>query len=454
VLDLRILNGTLVADGLDGPFDIGIDGGQIAEIEAAGAVSPARVEIDAGGLHLMPGAVDVHFHCRAPSRPDRGDFGSESAAAAAGGVTTILEMPISDPACSTPDTFRSRRALATSQAHVNVGLYSGAALRGRERAAEMAEIGAIGFKLFTIAPAPKRESEFAGLWATDEGQILESLRAITPTGLPCVLHAENDRLVRHFARELSPDGVPRRPPVIESAAIAAVAALAKEAGTRTHIAHVTSRAALDALRGAVALGADVTGETCPQYLSLDSSAVGRVGGLAKVAPPLREPDDVAALWGGLHDGTLDLVASDHSPFLAHEKQVAYAEAPQGLPTVELLVPVVLDGAVRGRLPLHAAVAYLTAAPAKRFGLYPRKGSLAVGSDADITAVALDEEFRPSPNTFVSRAAGCAIVFAGMRLRARVEQTFVNGALVYDRGRIVGDRAGRFVPGQAALLEPV
>jgi dihydroorotase (multifunctional complex type) len=454
LLDLRILNGTLVGDGLSGPFDIGIEGGQIAEIEQIGAVSPARAEIDATGLHLLPGAIDVHFHCRAPSRPERGDFASETAAAAAGGVTTVFEMPISDPACSTPEVFRSRQALASAQARVNIGLYSGAVLGSPERAAEMAELGAVGFKLFTVAPPHGRENEFAGLWATDEGDILESLQAVESTGLPCVVHAENDRLVRHFADDVSADGIPLRPPVIEATAVASVAALAKEAGARIHIAHVSSRAALGAFRAAIALGADVTGETCPQYLALDSDAVQLYGGVAKVAPPLRPREDVEALWEALSDGTLNLVASDHSPFLLHEKQVAYAQAPQGLPSVELLVPVLLDAAVRGRLPLESAIACLTSAPARRFGLYPRKGVLAVGADADLVTIALDQEYRPTPDTLVSRAAGCAIVFAGMSLRARVEQTVVNGIVVYDRGRLMEEQGGRFVPGPAAFLERV
>jgi allantoinase len=452
--DLRILNGTVVTDGVARRLDVGIEGGQIAELDEPGAVGSALEEIDATGLHLIPGAIDVHFHCRAPSRPDRGDFASETAAAAAGGVTTIFEMPISDPACSTPEVFRSRRALAAAQSCVNFALYSGAAVGGAERAAEMAELGAIGFKLFTIAPAAGREREFSGLWATDEGEQLDALRAVQGTGMVCVIHAESDALVRYFSSlAVADNGAPPRPPVIEATAIATIAALAKEAGARIHIAHVSSRAALDALRGAHALGADVTAETCPQYLVLDAGAVRTNGGVAKVAPPLREHEDAEALWRALADGTLTLVASDHSPFLAHEKAgVPYAIAPQGLPTVELLVPVVLDAAVRGRLPLELAVGYLTSAPAKLFGLHPRKGAVAVGSDADIAVVALGRTYSPTPENVFTRAAGCAIVFAGMTFAARVQLTLVNGTVVYDDGRIVAEHAGRFTAGGAATLE--
>jgi len=455
MLDLRIINGTVVSDGVVRRLDVGIDGGQITEIEEPGAVAPSRAEIDATGLHVIPGAVDVHFHCRAPSRTQGGDFASETAAAAAGGVTTVFEMPIAEPACSDPAVFESRRTLALSQSHVNFALYSGAVLGTADHAARMAELGAIGFKLFMIAPAPGRKREFSGLWATDEGEILDALSALRGIGLPCVVHAENERLVRHFAARTDADGRPTRPPVIEATAIATIAALAKEARADVHIAHVSSRAALDALRGARALGATVTAETCPQYLLLDAAAVHEYGAIAKIAPPLREREDAEALWQALRESTIELVASDHSPFPLDEKAgMPWTTAPQGLPTVELLVPTVLGAAATGRLPLGLAVSYVTAAPAKRFDLYPRKGALQVGSDADVALVRLGGEFSPEPDRLLTRAAGCAVVFAGIRLDARVELTLVGGIPVYQGGRLVHEGAGRFTAGSAALLEHV
>ena len=451
MLDLRILNGTVVSDGNVGQYDVGIEAGQIAAVEPAGALGPGRDEIDATGLHVLPGAIDVHFHCRAPGNAHRGDFGSETRAAAAGGVTTIFEMPISDPACSTPEVFRSRRALAAAQAHVNFSLYSGAVL-SRQEAAEMAEIGAVGFKLFTKAAPPGREREFAGLAATDEGAILEALTAVAATGSVCVIHAENDGLLRHFdAQALRDDGTPPRPPIIESLAIMSVGALGAEAGAQVHIAHVTSREALAAVRGARVLNPGLTAETCPQYLVLESGSVERHGGAAKIAPPLREPADQAALWDALADGTLALVASDHSPFLLAEKRgVPFADAPQGLPTVELLVPTMLDAAAAGRLPLAEAVSLVTSAPARLFGLSPRKGSIAEGADADVALAALSAPYRPGPDTLVSRAADCGIVFEHMTLRGRVDTTIVGGEIVYRDQRIVGEPAGRFVAGGMRL----
>lgn len=447
MLDLKIINGIVVSEGLSSPLDIGIEGGAIVEVAPPGLLGPAREELDAAGLHVIPGAIDVHFHCRAPSHPERGDFGSETAAAAAGGVTTIFEMPISDPACSTPEVLAQRRALGERDAYVHFALYSGAAVGGPAEAAAMAEAGAIGFKLFTLAPAPGREVEFQGLWANDEGAVYEALEAVAATGLPCVIHAENESLIRLFAARASGDGVPRRPPVVEAAAIASVAAIAQAVGARIHIAHVSSGAALAGVRGARALGADVTAETCPQYLSLDSGTTAEYGGLAKIAPPLREPTDSEALWDGLREGVLTVVSSDHSPFLAHEKTgVDFARAPQGLPTVEILVPVVLDAASRGALPLELAVDLVTSAPARLFGL-ESKGRIGVGADADITLVALGETFRPGRETLVTRAAGCGIVYGDMELAARVKTTIVEGRIVFADGRIHGTPGGRFIRGR-------
>jgi dihydroorotase (multifunctional complex type) len=452
VLDLRIVGAIVVSDGCVRPLDVGVEAGKIAEVEEPGRVGAAREEVDATGLHLLPGAIDVHFHCRAPSYPERGTFASETAAAAAGGVTTVFEMPISDPACSTPEVLRARRVLIEHEAHVNVALYSGAVLGGAAAAEEMVEAGAMAFKLFMVAPAVGREREFSGLWASEEGDILAALEGVSATDRICVVHAENESLVRHYQALPSDDGIPQRPPVIEAVAIAEVAAMARAAGARIHIAHVSSAAGLAAVRGGVALGVSLSSETCPQYLTLDTATIRQHGGLAKIAPPLRTPEDSAVLWQGLADGTLDMVASDHSPFLAEEKAgIPYANAPQGLPTVELVVPVLLDAAARGAMTLERAVGLITTAPARRFGLYPEKGHVAPGADADLAVVDLNETFRPSPATLVTRAAGCGIVFADMALRGRVRMTFVGGRQAYADGRVAAVSHGQFASGRAAPL---
>ena len=452
MLDLRIVGGTVVSDGVAAPLDVAVEGGTIVAVAPPGTLGAAEVEVDASDLHVLPGVIDVHFHCRAPANPWRADFATETRAAAAGGVTTVCEMPISDPACSTPQAFATRRSLVAEQAHVNVALYAGAAVT-RSRAQEMAALGAIAFKLFMTSPPTGREREFDGLWATAEADILDALVAVASTGLPCVVHAENDALLRSFAAA-SDTPVPPRPPLAEALAIASVAILAREAGARLHVAHVTSRSALAALRGAVAAGADVSGETCPQYLVLDEGAIERHGGIAKIGPPLRQRADCDALWHALAVGELALLASDHSPFLVDEKTVPYLTAPMGLPTVEVLLSVLLDGVARGRLALEPAIALVTAAPARLAGLYPRKGRIAPGADADVAIVSLDETWRPGPATLISRAAGCGIVYDEMQLKGRVRTTIVNGRVAFEHSAPTPDRHGRFVPGaQAEGLAP-
>ena len=448
MLDLRLINGIVVGESGAARLDVGIEDGKIAELAEPGRLGPAHDEIDATGLHVLPGAIDVHFHCRAPSHPERGTFGSETAAAVSAGVTTLFEMPISLPACSSPEVLLARRELAEREAFCNVALYSGAVLGGQAATDAMVEAGAIGFKLFTIAPQPGREAEFAGLWTIDEGEMFESLAAIATTGLPCVVHAENEGLIRHFG-EITADPTALRPPVCEATSIATVAAIATETDVRLHVAHVTSARALGAVRGARLAGATLTAETCPQYLLLDSGAVAAHGGVAKVGPPLREPEDSSALWAALADGTIDLVASDHSPFLHHEKaEAAFPDAPMGLPSVELLVPTVLDAAARGLFSLERAVDLLAGTPARLFGLYPEKGVIAVGADADLALVALDRTFAPSPATLRSKAAGCAVVFEGMTFQGAVETTVVGGGIVYAQREIVSDPRGRFVGGRS------
>jgi dihydroorotase (multifunctional complex type) len=391
----------------------------------------------------MPGTVDVHFHCRAPSFPSRGDFESETRAAAAGGVTTVLEMPISDPACSTPEVLRARRELGERTAVVNFGLFAGGAVPDAATAMGLAEAGAIAFKLFTTSAARGRESEFAGLCAPTPELLFAALDGIRATGLMCTVHAEDEALrTTLLAYGAGPEMLAG--PIVEASAIAVVSTIARFTGTPIHFAHVTGRMALDAVRMAKSAGGDVSAETCPHYLLFDESTVARLGGFAKVAPRLREADDRAALWDGIRDRTLDLVASDHAPFEVHEKsEPPFEEAPNGIPGIEMMTSVMVDAAARTALTLEHAVDLVTAAPARRFGLYPRKGTIAVGSDADICIYDPRAPRVVSSSEFLSRSGGSAVVYDGLTVQGRVVRTIVGGTTVFEDGRIVGS-AGAFV----------
>lgn len=445
MFDLAIVNGTVVSDGQVQPVDVGIDGGLVAEVAPRGGLGPARETFDATGLHVLPGTVDVHFHCRAPSHPERGTFNSETRAAAAGGVTTVLEMPISDPPCSTPDVLRARKRLGEAECHVDFGLFAGGGLDSVAHAEAMVEAGATAFKIFTHSPPPARLAEFQGLWTRNEAELHEALTAIASTGLVTTVHAENQSLIELFAGKTAKGETPMRPPIVEAAQVALLGAIASATGASVHVAHMTSALAVQALQGARASGADITGETCPHYLIFDESEIERHGSYVKVAPPLRPQTDLKALWDGLRLDEVQIVASDHAPFTPQEKRDSpYATAPQGLPGVELMMPVMLDAAERGNLSLERAVSVITDAPARRFGLYPRKGTIQVGADADIVLWDAKEPTTLRVEEFHSKAGRVGLPYDGLELKGRIRRTLLRGRIVFADGNLVGGPQGQFV----------
>ncbi|MFQ3567401.1 MAG: amidohydrolase family protein [Aggregatilineales bacterium] len=411
--------------------------------------------LDVNGKLVMPGAVDIHFHCRAPAYPERGDFATETRAAAAGGVTTVFEMPISKPCCATPDIFRMRRQLGEENAYVNFALYAAPGRRLRDEIHEMADEGAIGFKIFTTAAPAGRDDEFEGLCLPDDEAIFEALTMVAETGLVCSVHAENNRLLEWLTHRLIAAGRndiaahgESRPPVVEAAAVALLMTINEAIGADLHVAHMTSKQALEIFRNFKRNGSTATAETCPHYLVFTEADMERAGPYAKINPPLRQALDQAALWEGLVDGTLIAVATDHSPFTIEEKERARTDiwkTPPGAPGVEELVLVMMDAALGGRITIEKAVQLISTNGSKRFGVYPQKGVIAEGSDADLVI------YNPTTNTTIdrtrlfSKAAACDVLYDGMTFRGSIERTIVNGRTVFVDGAIVGERGwGKFV----------
>ena len=445
MLDLRIVGGTVVSDGRSLPADVGVEGEFIAEVSPPGGLGTARREIDASGLLVIPGAVDAHFHCRAPSHPERATFASESWAAASSGITTLFEMPISDPPCSTPEAFEARRRLGEAESLVDFALYSGAGITDPARAEAMAECGAIGFKLFTHHPPPERIDEFEGLWASAPEDIYDCLRTVGATGLRCAVHSESQQFIERFRVDPDRLGNPSRPPLVEAAAVGLVATIARDVGFPTHIVHITSRLATEEVKAAQALGVDLSAESCPHYLLFDETYIPRFGNFVKVAPPLRPAEDVAYLWEALSNGSLSVVASDHAPFTPEEKAAAdFATSGQGIPSLEMLVPTMLDAGLTGRFPLERAVEVMTANPAKLFGIYPRKGTVSPGSDADLVLVDPDARMVVDSALFLSRSGGSGKAYDGMELAGRVLTTLSRGRIVFAGDEVIGESGGKFV----------
>ncbi len=455
IFDTIVTQGDVVTERGVEPLDIAINGGRIAALLAHGTAVEAHERIDASGKLVLPGAIDIHFHCRAPAYPERGDFATETRAAAAGGVTTIFEMPISKPCCATPEIFRSRCELAARDSYVNFALYAAPGLLRRDQIHQMADEGAIGFKIFTTGAPAGRDDEFDGLCLPEMEQLYQAMQLVAETGLVCSVHAENNRLLEWLTGRLKAAGRndiaahgESRPPVVEALAIADLLTMNERIGMNLHIAHLTSQEALDVFRRFKRTGSTATAETCPQYLVFTEDDMERAGPYGKINPPLRTAQDQAALWDGLREGTLIAVTTDHSPFTAEEKERARTDlwkTPPGAPGVEELVLVMMDAALSCRMSIPKAAQLISTNGAKRFGVYPQKGVIAVNADADLVI------YDPSVTTTIdssklfTKARGCDKLYEGMTFKGRVTRTIVNGRTVFVDGEVVGEPGwGRFV----------
>ncbi|HEX9923494.1 MAG TPA: dihydroorotase family protein, partial [Anaerolineae bacterium] len=392
-MDLAITSGQIVTEYGRLQADVGIVDGKIVSLAAPGTLMGAAETFDANGMLVLPGAIDIHFHARTPAYPERGDFYTETRAAAAGGVTTIFEMPISKPGCATPETFHNRRCLIEEQAIINVALIGAPGTLDNDDVLGMAAEGAIAFKIFMHRPPLGREDEFIGICLTEDDQLHQALALVKTTGRRLIVHCESDSLLEAGLARMQAEGrtdlrahMDSRPPVVEALAVARLLTLAEDVGAPVHVAHVSCAQAVRLIRRFRRDGLDVTAETCPHYLFFDEEDYLRLGPYAKINPPIRTAGDQQALWAGLADGTLDIVTTDHSTFLDREKKRGWDGvwlSPSGAPGVQTLLPMMLTAALRGRLSLEKAVRLISTEPARLFELAPRKGTIAPGADADI-----------------------------------------------------------------------
>ncbi|MCY4018445.1 MAG: amidohydrolase family protein [Chloroflexi bacterium] len=446
-LDTLIKNADVVLESGIARLDLGISDGVIVALVADSAGLEADETIDASGKLLLPGAIDIHFHCRAPAYPQRGDFATETRAAAAGGVTTVFEMPISKPCCATGEIFAMRKALAQRDAYVNFGLYGAPGLLDRGEIAAMVDQGAIAFKIFMTAAPKGRDDEFEGLCLPEVPDLYQALKLVAETGLVCAVHAENNQLLEWHTRQLVTAGrndVPAhgesRPPHVEALAIATLLTLNQSIGVNLHIAHLSGAEPLAVFRRFKATGSTASAETCPHYLFFTEDDLARVGPYAKVNPPLRKAADQAALWEALIDGTVMAITTDHSPFTVEEKERARTDiwaTPPGAPGVEELLLGVMHEALCGRISVNKAVDLVATNGAKRFGVYPQRGHIGIGAAADLVIYDPDDETTIRSDMLFSKARDCDKLYDGMTFKGAVNRTIVNGKTVFNDGEIVG-----------------
>ncbi len=446
MLDMVVRNGQVfLPDGLES-IDIGVKNGKIAALFSRGEDVEAREHVDAGGLYVFPGTIDAHYHCRAPSFPEREDFASGTAAAAVSGVTTVFEMPISIPPTSTTQRLLDRMELASASLCVDMGFYGSCGTLDGDDIQSMVTAGAIGMKAFLQSVPKGREAEFEGICLATDVEILRAFELLRGIGIPCAFHAEANDLLTYLSDGLIASGRrdPQvhplsRPPYVEAIAVAKLLVLAEEFDVPLHIPHVSSKMTVDLIRDAKARGVPVTAETCPQYLAFDASAFDRVGVFAKCNPPLKTQEDIDALWLGLRDGTLDYVATDHSPFTYEEKAKTADDiwaAPPGFPGVEVLTQYIMGRAVTGELTFPQATELVAGAPARIFHQEHVKGRIAIGLDADFTIYDPKPTITYQAEEFKSRSGRTGKIWDGEVVQGETSVTILRGRIVAQEGKLM------------------
>jgi len=431
----------VLPDGMR-PASILVENGRII------AIDPQQHDtaqlIDAGSQVVMPGLVDTHVHINEPGRTEWEGFETATRAAAAGGITTLVDMPLNSiPATTTVEALTVKRRAAERCCHVDVGFWGGI-VPGNERELEpLARAGVLGFKCFL---SPSGVDEFPNV---GEDDLHAALLVAARTRLPVLAHAEWPPLLE----DPDPRADPRRyatwlrtrPPAAERAAIDLLIDYARRVAARLHIVHLASADALPSITKARATGTRVTVETCPHYLAFAAEQIRDGDTALKCAPPIRERDHQERLWRALQDGQIDLIATDHSPAPPDIKRLDtgnFLEAWGGIASLQVSLPVVWTEAKRRGIPIGRLAQWMSAAPAKLAGLDHRKGAIAVGHDADFVIIDPEREMIVDASRLYHRHP--VTPYDGARLKGLITMTMLRGEIVYQHGECVGAPAGELL----------
>lgn len=422
------------------PATVHIRQGRI-ECVASWDDAPAEMLDDCGDAVLLPGLVDSHVHINEPGRTGWEGFTTATRAAAAGGITTLVDMPLNSiPATTTREALRAKIEAAQGKTHVDVGFWGGVVPGNAGELAGLLEDGVLGFKAFLV-PSGVDEFGYVG-----EADLRKALPVLARYGAVLLAHAElpgpidaaatvwdgaGPAELREYGRYLR-----SRPDAAEVAAVELLVRLCRETGCRIHIVHVASAEVLPVLRRAREEGLPVTAETCPHYLTFDAEEIPDGGVAFKCAPPIRSRENRERLWEALREGVLDLVASDHSPSPPAMKKIETGDfrgAWGGIASLQLALAAVWTGARERGFTIGDLAGWMCAAPARLAGLEGRKGAIAPGYDADLVVWDPEASFEVRPEELHHRHK--ITPYVGRKLTGVVRRTFVRGETVYDASKL-------------------
>lgn len=432
--DLVIRNARLVLPEGIIRGELAVEEGQISEIAASG-LPKADQEINAEDKIVMPGAIDAHVHLYDHRHPFREDFQNGSAAAAAGGITSVIVTPL-DTSMLTPKMIKNFIEFGQRESFIDFDLHAGKMTADSIK--DIPKLVTLGVKSFKVSTC--------ALYRIEDPVLEKLMAAIKNIGGIAFVHAEDEKVLQRHTERLLKEG--RRDPLAhaescpneaEGKAIEKMIMLAKRTGCKLHLAHITTRQGAELVKKAKEKRISVTSEICPHYLLFTREDMQRLGPYLKVNPALKTSEDCVALWNALAERTIDIVSSDHAPSTKAEKEIGWENiwtAQVGVPSVETLLPLMLsEGVAKGRLTLERLVDALCTQPAQIFGLYPRKGVISEGSDADLVIVDLKKEATIAAKKMHYKVGWTP--YEGMRIKGAPVMTILRGVLVAKNGNVVG-----------------
>jgi len=433
IVDSVLTNAKAYLNGQIVDCSIAIEEGKIFKIGKETQMPDADQKSNLKNLLVLPGLIDEHVHLRDEGKAYKEDFQTGTAAAAAGGFTSVLDMPNNDPVTMSGETLRNRMEIAQRKILVNVGFYSEFPKKMVD-AEEIVSEGAVGFKLFMGC-------QIGGLNIDDDQDIADAFEEVAKMNVPVAVHAEDKALLTKNEEKLKQakkSGLAAfeeaHSETVEVKAIERLLKISASTGLRMHFCHVSTEKGLSTVREAKKSGRKVTCEVTLNHLLLSTSDLLHYGQLVIMAPPLRSKNHVEALWRGLEDGSVDALGSDHAPHALSEKSAGSVwDVKVGVPGLETSLPLILTLVKKNRLSFAQAVHFLAEKPAEIYGLNDR-GYLEQGKNADLTVVDFNVKFRIDASKFKSKAKYSP--YDGWEVSGKPVKTFVNGMLVFDEGEIV------------------